>query len=245
MRLTGSVALIAGGARMGEAIAASLADRGADIVLTYRTSEKSALKAARSIESRGRRSIVIKADLAKRGVAAQVISRIKKVFGRLDILIHMSSVYEEQSLAHLTARDWQRHLETNLTSGYEVALRSVPLMKGSGSGRIIFVTDWTVESGRPRYRNLVPYYVAKSGLKGLTEVLALELAPAILVNSIAPGPILPPRRMSAKAKREVAIETPLRRWGGAEEIAKAVMFLAESDFVTGESIRVDGGRHLR
>ena len=99
---------------------------------------------------------------------------------------------------------------------------------------------------RPRYPGYVPYYVAKAGVKALTEVLALELAAdQILVNAIAPGPILAPPSTTDKELGAVADATPLGRWGGEAEIAKAVMFLVESNFVTGETIRVDGGRHLK
>ena len=100
-------------------------------------------------------------------------------------------------------------------------------------------------SARPRYPGYTPYYVAKAGVKALTETLALELAAdQILVNAIAPGPILAPPEMSKEESDGVVKSTPLGRWGGEEEIAKAVMFLVNSDFVTGETIRVDGGRHL-
>src|SRR5688572_8832403 len=98
----------------------------------------------------------------------------------------------------------------------------------------------------PRYPGYTPYYVAKSGVKALTETLALELAAdQILVNAIAPGPILAPPEMSQEESDAVVKSTPLGRWGGEDEIAKAVMFLIHSDFVTGETIRVDGGRHIK
>ena len=118
-------------------------------------------------------------------------------------------------------------------------------MKKSG-GRIINFADWLVASSRPRYEGYLPYYVAKAGVKALTEALATELArDQILVNAIAPGPILAPPDMSAEESHSATKSTPLGRWGGEAEIAKAVMFLVATDFVTGETIRVDGGRHLK
>ncbi len=117
-------------------------------------------------------------------------------------------------------------------------------MKAGGSGRIVNMSDWLVLSGRPRYPGYTPYYASKAAVAALTESMALDLAPEILVNSIAPGPILAPPDLSDEELAEVMNATPLARWGGAEEIAKAVLFLIETDFVTGESIRVDGGRHL-
>ena len=117
-------------------------------------------------------------------------------------------------------------------------------MKRSGAGRIVHVADWTAASGRPRYKNYGPYYVSKAGIKAVVEAMGLELAPTISVNAIAPGPILPPKGISRGELKAVIQATPLARWGGADEIAKTVQFLCETDFVTGETIRVDGGRHL-
>jgi NAD(P)-dependent dehydrogenase (short-subunit alcohol dehydrogenase family) len=118
-------------------------------------------------------------------------------------------------------------------------------MKRQGEGRIINFSDWLAASGRPRYASYLPYYTSKMAVLGLTQALALELAPEILVNAIAPGPILAPPDMNEEEKQSVIRATPLGRWGGAEEIAKAVSFLIESNFVTGECLRVDGGRHLK
>src|SRR5262249_60239376 len=121
----------------------------------------------------------------------------------------------------------------------------VPLMRRVGGGRIVNISDWLAASGRPRYKGYSAYYVAKAAVKALTETLALELASDhILVNAIAPGPILAPPGTTDEEARTVEQATPLGRWGGEIEIAKAVLALVESDFITGETIRVDGGRHL-
>ena len=156
----------------------------------------------------------------------------------------MASRYERGSFESLDADAWRTGLGADLESVYYLALAAAPQMRSQGAGRIITFADWLPASGRPRYRGYLPYYVAKSGVVGLTQGLALELAPDILVNAVAPGPILPPAGMSEAANREVLEATPLGRWGGAEEIAKAVGFFIDSDFVTGEIVRVDGGRHL-
>ena len=119
-------------------------------------------------------------------------------------------------------------------------------MQRAGAGRIVNFSDWVAASGRPRYKDFLPYYVAKRGVIGLTEGLALELATDhILVNAIAPGPILAPEGATEEELKAVEAATPLGRWGGENEIVKAVLFLIESDFVTGETLRVDGGRHIK
>ena len=119
-------------------------------------------------------------------------------------------------------------------------------MRRLRGGRIINIGDWLARSGRPRYEGYLTYYVAKGGVTALTEALALELAKdQILVNTIAPGPIIAPEETSEDTFEAVERATPLGRWGGEIEVAKIVLALADSDFVTGETIRVDGGRHLK
>jgi NAD(P)-dependent dehydrogenase (short-subunit alcohol dehydrogenase family) len=119
-------------------------------------------------------------------------------------------------------------------------------MRRANGGRIVNFSDWVARSGRPRYVGFLPYYVAKAGVIALTEALALELASdQILVNAIAPGPIVAPPGTSDDESKAVEKATPLGRWGGEHEIAKAVLALIESDFITGETIRVDGGRHVK
>ena len=118
------------------------------------------------------------------------------------------------------------------------------MKQSAGGARIINFADWLPASGRPGYKGFVPYYASKAAVVALTESLALELAPDVLVNAIAPGPILAPPNLTPAENADVIDATPLHRWGGAEEIAKTVLFLVDSDFITGECIRVDGGRHL-
>jgi NAD(P)-dependent dehydrogenase (short-subunit alcohol dehydrogenase family) len=155
-------------------------------------------------------------------------------------------VYSERPFAELTLEDWNGALDVDLRAAFLCSLRAVPHMRAKGGGRIINFSDWVAKSGRPRYPGYLPYYVAKSAVIALTEALALELATDnILVNAIAPGPIVPPPDLSEADRRAVEEATPLGRWGGEREIAKAVLALVESDFITGETIRVDGGRHIK
>jgi NAD(P)-dependent dehydrogenase (short-subunit alcohol dehydrogenase family) len=244
MDLKGKVALITGGARMGLAVAQRLAQRGVDIAVAYRTSKPVAESVAEAARALGVRGAVIRCDLTSEPQIKKTAAAVEKSFGRLDLLIHLASMYEKTPWSSLDAKAWRVNMDTNLRSAYLLSLHSARLMKQNGSGRIVLVSDWVAKSGRPRYKEYLPYYVSKVGLVGLTEALALELAPEVLVNAVGPGPILKPPNLTDKESQEVLLGTPLRRWGGPDEIARAVLFLVETDFVTGECVRVDGGRHL-
>lgn len=243
MDVNGKVALLTGGTRVGAGVAKTLARQGAHLVLTWRRSKDAALAIQRDIRERGGEALLLKADLSNPGAIPPLVRAIERSLGRLDILINMASLYETVPFER-SPRTWQKNLDVDLRSAYLLAHAAAPLMKKQGAGRIINFSDWTAVSHRPRYKNLLPYYVAKSGVIGLTEGLALELSPEILVNAVAPGPILAPPGSTAEELKAVRQATPLGRWGGVEEISKTVLFLIETDFVTGECIRVDGGRHL-
>lgn len=240
----GRTALITGGARMGREIGEALARLGCHVALTYRTSRRSAEEAAAAVRARGGKALAIATDLARHEEIDAAVGRVVREMGGLDILICMASRYVRRDFSSLDGPAWREGLDADLESVYHLALAAAPHMRTGGAGRIINFADWLPASGRPRYRGYLPYYVAKAGVVALTEGLALELAPAILVNAIAPGPIIAPPGLSEEGNREVLQATPLGRWGGAAEVAKAVRFLIESDFVTGETIRIDGGRHL-
>jgi NAD(P)-dependent dehydrogenase (short-subunit alcohol dehydrogenase family) len=246
MDLPARVALITGGRRIGAGVAAELASRGADVALAYNRSKDEAERAAAIVRERGRRAVVIGADLADAAACASLVDRAAGALGRLDVLVNMASLYASKPFDELTARDWDRQLAVDLRASCLCALAAVPHMRRAGGGRIVNFADWVAASRRPRYTGYLPYYVAKAGVIALTEALALEVAAdRILVNAVAPGPILPPSGTSDAELRAVEKATPLGRWGGEAEIVKAVVALIETDFVTGETIRVDGGRHLK
>ena len=242
----GKVALITGGRRIGAVVATTLAKAGADIALIYNKSLTEASETASAVTALGRRAIVVQADVTSEQACKAAVDTTVGEFGRLDILINMASLYASKPFADLTPADWDRQMAVDLRATFCFSHAAAPIMRKNGGGRIINFTDWVAASARPRYPGYTPYYVAKSGVKALTETLALELAAdQILVNAIAPGPILAPPEMSNEESDAVVKSTPLGRWGGEEEIAKAVTFLVDSDFVTGETIRVDGGRHIK
>jgi NAD(P)-dependent dehydrogenase (short-subunit alcohol dehydrogenase family) len=246
VELTDTVALITGGKRIGAVVAAELSKRGVDVAICYARSRGEAEAAAGRVRAAGRRADLFQADLSDPQACAALIEAVVAAFGRLDILINMASVYAQKPFDQLTLADWNANADVDVRSAFLCAHAAVPSMRRRGGGRIINFSDWVARSGRPRYRGLLPYYVAKAGVMALTEALALELAEDnILVNAIAPGPIVAPPHTSPEEFKAVEEATPLGRWGGEAEIAKAVLSLLDSDFITGETIRVDGGRHLK
>jgi NAD(P)-dependent dehydrogenase (short-subunit alcohol dehydrogenase family) len=246
VNLTDTVALITGGKRIGLVVARELSARGVDIALSYARSKTEAEQAADAVRAANRRAATFATDLSQPGAAVALVQSVVDTFGRLDILINMASVYVQKPFAGLTAVDWDAVINVDLRAAFLCAHAAAPHMRTQGGGRIINFSDWIAKSGRPRYPGYVPYYVAKTGIIALTEALALELAPDnILVNAIAPGPIVAPPGTTEAESRAVKEATPLGRWGGEMEIAKGVFALLDSDFITGETIRIDGGRHVK
>jgi NAD(P)-dependent dehydrogenase (short-subunit alcohol dehydrogenase family) len=246
MDIANRVALITGGRRIGAVVATELARRGADVALVYRSSRGEAEETAAAVRAAGRRSLVLQADLQDPDACDRIVDDTVAALGRLDVLVNMASLYQMRAFDDVSVKDWDAQLAVDLRAAWLCARAAVPHMRRARGGRIINFSDWVARSGRPRYQGYLTYYVAKAGVVALTEALALELAPdQILVNAIAPGPIVAPEGTSDEEFASVERATPLGRWGGEIEIAKAVAALVETDFITGETIRVDGGRHLK
>ena len=245
MKLKDRVALVTGGRRLGVDIATALATHGVDVSLSYHLSVEAPERAAQHVHEAGRRALVTKADVTDSADVLNLIGCTVEEFGRLDIVVNMASVYRNIAFDDLTDDAWRESMRVDLEGAYLCARAAIPHMRSGGGGHIVNFSDWTAASGRPRYKGFLPYYVAKRAVMGLTEVLALELAADhIAVNAIAPGPIIPPESLTQREIEEVEQATPVGRWGGGGEIASAVIGLLQTDFVTGETIRVDGGRHL-
>jgi len=190
--------------------------------------------------------MLTQADLSDAASCQHLIADTIDAFGRLHAVINMASTYAPTPFDELTESDLDRALRVDLVGTYLCSLAAVPHLRRAGGGHIVNFSDWVAVSGRPRYAGFLPYYVAKSAVIGLTEALALELASdSILINAIAPGPIRAPDEMVGGHVDTVSNATPGGRWGGDQEVVKVVVSLLGSGFVTGETIRVDGGRHLR
>lgn len=246
MDLSNRVALVTGGKRIGAVVAIELARRGADLALCYNRSRAEAEQTATSIRELGRRVFVKQGNLTKAADCEAFVNESHAALGRIDVLVNMASIYVAKPFAELTVEEYDENVAVDMRSAFICSRAAWPHMRRAGGGHIINFSDWLSRSGRPRYTGYLPYYVAKTGVIGLTEALALEFAPdKILVNAIAPGPILAPPETTDEELAAVEKATPLGTWGGEKAISDAVLALLSCDFITGETVRVDGGRHVR
>ncbi len=247
MQLAGKTALITGGRRIGGNLAQLLATRGTNIALSYHTNQQAVAETAAECRQSGVEAEIFRADLRHAEQAEALISQTVARFGSIDVLINLTSIYERTPWEKLTPRDYDAMIASNLTAPYWTAVAAArqmqrqPVVAGV-QGKIIHFTDWAVD--RP-YRDFLPYLVAKGGLVTLTKALAVELAPTILVNAIAPGTIEPPPGLSHEQLERIRQSAALERIGSPDDVNQAVLYLLEgTDFVTGEVFRVDGGRFL-
>jgi 3-oxoacyl-[acyl-carrier protein] reductase/pteridine reductase len=237
--LARQVALVTGAAkRIGRSIALRLAKEGADVVVNYATSKTEAEELTSEIQSLGRRSIALQADVSRRADVHRMFAAAEKEFGRLDILVNNAGIFFAAKFEELTEEQWDRIMNANLKSQFLCAQAAAPLMKRQGRGRIINLSSLGGILPWPAYTH---YCVSKAGSIMLTKCLARALAPEILVNSVAPGTIQFP---GEPPDQDYIKRVPLHRTGTGEDIADAVMYFATADFVTGQVIAVDGGRTL-
>jgi pteridine reductase len=237
--LEGRTALVTGGARrIGRAICLALAGKGVRVAIHTRSSEA----LARDLAERCPGSIVLRADLADPAERALLVPQASDRLGRIDFLVNNASVYERAALAEIDEPTWERALAVNLTAPFFLARDAGLRMRAAGSGAIVNVTDWATD--RP-YADRLPYFAAKAGLEASTRGLARALAPEVRVNAVAPGPILLPEGAGDDLAAAITRATPLGRLGGPDAVAEAVLFLLGHEFMTGQTVRVDGGRSLR
>lgn len=241
MNLKDKVVWVTGSAaRLGRAMALDLARRGADIVVHYNTSAEEARATAADIEALGRRALLAQADLTRVDQIQRVVGEIEQGLGRLDVLVNSAANFIRVPWQEINERVYDLSLDTNLKGPAFCALEAARLIRATGGGKIINFADW---AGFRPYKNYLPYLLAKGGIITLTQALALELAPEIAVNAVAPGPVLPPEDATDEMKAMMIRQVPLQRLGSPDDIVATVAFLIEgSDYITGQVICVDGGR---
>ena len=243
--MQGKVVLITGGAkRVGAATCRRLHAAGANLMLHYRESAGEARLLQAELNNHRKDSVaLIQADLLDLGKLQSIVDQTLQTLGKLDALVNNASSFFQTPVGEITAAQWEDLIGTNLRAPTFLAQAAAPALKKS-QGAIVNITD--IHAERP-LKNYVVYSVAKAGLVGLTRSLARELAPEIRVNAVAPGPILWPddEAFDELSRQRIISHTPLKREGSPDDIAKAVHFLlADATYVTGETINVDGGRHV-
>jgi len=245
MNPQGKVALVTGGAhRVGKAITLMLAQAGAQIVINYNSSATEAHQTVAEANALGVEALAIQCDVADFDAVQRMTKVIKERFGGVDILVNSASHFgrtpfptEDAAVIEM----WQRVTRISLDGAFYVCNSLVPTMQARGGGVIINIVDLSVWMPWP---NLMAHAVGKAGLLALTHQLALELAPTIRANAVAPGPVLPPPNTTERLLAVSAGHTLLERWGTPEDVAHAVKYLIEADYVTGDVMRVDGGEQI-
>jgi pteridine reductase len=239
--LNGHAALVTGaGRRLGRAFAEGLAAKGAGVAVHYRGSEAEAEEVVRAAQRMGATALALQADLADPSQAVSLIDRATAGLGSLDILVNSASIFEPGAFLETDLGAWERHLNVNLTAPF-VLSQAFARQRAGRPGVVVNLLDWrALRPGADRFA----YTVSKAALAAMTKALAVSLAPAIRVNGLALGAILPPEGEKPDAER-ILDRVPAGRWGTVEEAVQALLFLiAGSDFVTGAILHLDGGRHI-
>ena len=249
LSLSGRVALVTGGAkRIGRAVALDLAKEGADLVIHYNRSASEAEAVAAEARRLGVRSVAVGADLNGAEKAAALFDEALKVFGTIDLIVNSASIFEESTLADVTPDEIHRNIDVNALAPLELSRRLAAHRKergpqaGAPPASVVNFLDTRILDYD---RNHLAYHLSKRMLFSLTRITASELAPEVRVNAVAPGLILPPEGKDASYTENLKGSNPMRSVGTVDQICAAVRFLVTNEFVTGQVIYVDGGRHMR
>jgi 3-oxoacyl-[acyl-carrier protein] reductase len=248
MKLKDRVAIITGGSRgIGSAIAKRFAMEGAKVVINYNQSEDKAAQLVDEIREKGGQALAVRANVSKPDEVKQLVNKTVDAFGRVDILVNNAGVMFQNTFLYATEAVWDQTIDINLKGAYLCSKEVAPIMLKQKKGKIINISS---NSGayHPSALRFVEYVVSKAGMNGLTRALALKLGPYVNVNAICPGWIKTEMvaETDPEVERMVLEETALKRFGTADEVANAALYLAsdDSDFVTGELHMITGGRGM-
>jgi pteridine reductase len=242
VNLRGAKALVTGGAhRLGREVALRLAEAGADVAISFFRSTETAKVTLEELRRHGGDVVGVRADAAEPAQAKHLVEAVLGRFSRLDVLVANSGAFRRTPLDAVGTADWDEMMRHNFETLLLPVREAAGAMQRQRSGCIVAMAD--VGALRP-WGDYIPYCVAKSAVVSLTRTLAIELAPHVRVNAIAPGPILFPPAFPGAARRREIERTVLRRQGEPRDIASAVLFLADNDYVTGSVLPIDGGRLL-
>jgi pteridine reductase len=236
------VALVTGGAvRVGRALVEALAGAGHRMVVHYNSSAPAATALVAELRARGTEAVAIAADLSGDSSATRFATQAWSAFGRIDVLVNSASVFPPEPLLETDAGLWDYTMAVNLRAPFLLTRELGERMKAQGSGLIVNMLDL---AGIDVWQGHAAHGVSKAGLLHLTRVAARALAPEVRVVGIAPGTVLPPAGTAGEEERRLAARAPLGRTGTPDDVARALLYLLEAGFVTGEVLTVDGGRRL-
>ena len=225
--------------RVGRAITLALADAGFDLVVGYHGSGAAAREVVEEVEGRGRRALAVQADLSGSRGAKELAAAATSAFGRLDLLVNNASTFFATPFDQIGEDEWDRVMAVNLKAPF-LLIQATAAALARNRGHVVNIVDLSALRPWARYPH---HSVSKAALAHLTRVAARVLAPRVRVNAIAPGSVLPEEDATPEAVRAAAARIPLGGWGSPGDVARTVLFLDQSPFVTGEVIVVDGGRH--
>lgn len=224
---------------MGAAIARALAGRGMRVAITYRSSSREAEALVRELQSGGAVAEAFPCDQRDPGAVRGAVAAVQSALGPVDLLVNNAAVFRRTPWDECSVDEWDELMQTNLRGPWLFCQETAGAMRARGNGLIVNLTD--IAAGRP-YPSYLAYCASKSGLNSLTRGLAVALAPEVRVNAIAPGTVEWPEDYPEPAREAYLLRTPLRRIGGPEDVAGAVLFFADNDYLTGVVLPVDGGR---
>lgn len=232
-------ALITGGAhRVGKAMTLTLAERGYDVVINYHSSEEAARATAAEAQTKGVKAMTWAADVSDHAAVQAMCSAVHERFGSVDVLVNSASLFDKMPFPTDDITTWQRVTRISIDGAFFVSNALAPGMLEQGEGVIINIVDLSAWIPWPKF---AAHAVGKAGLLALTRQMALELAPVVRVNAIAPGPVLPPPNADVEKMKATAARTLLERWGSPQDVTRALGYLLEADYVTGDVLTVDGG----
>ncbi len=242
MEIEGRVALVTGaGTRVGRAIAFGLGKAGMRVAVHYARSERGAREVAEEIIAAGGDAHTLPGDLTDPATPPRLVEHTAKLFGRLDVLVNSAAVMLRTPVGEVLVEDWDAMFALNLRAPFFLCQAAARMM-GERGGVIVNIADLAAFE---TWRGYIPHAITKAGIVQMTRGLAHALAPKIRVNAVAPGPVLLPEGWTQEQADKLISTTPLGRLGSPEDVAQAVMYLICAEYVTGETIIVDGGRHVR